>query len=457
MRATMFDMISKNTEVCEKLAHAVNEAGGALYYVGGCVRDKLLGIQSYDIDVEVHGISPEALENILSRLGHTRKLGLSFGIWSLDGRNIDIAMPRLEKATGHGHRDFETFIDPFLGTKKASQRRDFTVNAIMENVLTHEIVDHFDGISHLKQGVLKHVDSESFAEDPLRVLRGAGFAARFGFTVAHETAELFKRMSLEELSRERVFAELEKALMKAERPSVFFNVLKETGMLHTWFSEIESLIGVAQPVKYHAEGDAYNHTMLVLDQAAMLRSDAKKPLYFMLSALCHDLGKAVTTREIDGKIRSLMHETEGVKIAEKFITRITGEQELKRYVLNMILLHMRPNMLAGQQSGQKAYFRLFDKSVEPSDLLLLAKADFNGSVSKEKDGYGQVEECLRDALYEYKQLMKREHVTGDDLISAGLSPGKEFSELLALAHKLRLAGVEKKDALSQVLAKAKKQ
>ena len=448
--------ITKDMQLAEKLALAVKAVGGCAYFVGGCVRDKLLGIPCGDLDIEVHGILPETLERILDTLGHTRTVGLSFGIWSLDHTNIDVAMPRTEKATGKGHRDFKTFIDPYLPVELAAQRRDFSINAIMENVLTHELTDCFGGIEDLKNGVIRHVNDQSFTEDPLRVLRGAGFAARFGFTLAEETAALFKIMPLEELSRERVFAELEKALLKAEHPSVFFDVLRDTDQLDTWFAEIKALIGVEQSPVYHAEGDVYNHTMLVLDKAAELRSTAKEPLYFMLSALCHDFGKPTTTSVIDGRIRAFMHENVGVDIAHRFITRLTSERALSRYVLNMIKLHMRPNMLAGQNAGEKAYFKLFDEAIEPRDLLLLAKADFYGSVSDSKGEYTQTEEKLIYELCEFEKLMKKPHVTGADLIAAGLKPNEDFSKLLELAHKLRLAGVDKDTALSQVIAEAGK-
>ncbi|MBQ7821690.1 MAG: HD domain-containing protein [Clostridia bacterium] len=448
--------MNKDILIANKIARAVNDAGGCAYYVGGCVRDKLLGIPSGDLDIEVHGITPDTLDGILDQIGHTREVGLSFGIWSLDDSDIDIAMPRLEEATGRGHRDFKTHVDPYLGTEKASRRRDFTVNAIMENVLTHELVDHYGGQTDLKNGILRHVNDESFAEDPLRVLRGAGFAARFGFTVADETLELFRCMQLEKLSCERVFGELAKALLKADKPSVFFDVLKQTGQLDTWFPEIKALIGVPQSPIYHAEGDVYNHTMLVLDEAAKLRLKAKRPLYFMLSALCHDLGKTVTTAELDGKIHAFGHETEGLSLIKKFLHRLTNESDLRKYVLNMTKLHMRPNMLVKQNAGKKSYNRMFDESIEAHDLLLLAKADFYGSVSNEKEPYESTEERLHSALDEFHELMSRPYVAGADLIDAGLTPGEDFKRLLDHAHKLRLAGVPKKEALAQVLAEAKK-
>ena len=147
-------------------------------------------------------------------------------MFGLKGESIDIAMPRRERATGSGHRDFEIDVDPFIGTQAAARRRDFTINAMMQDVLSGEIIDHFGGRRDLDAGVIRHIDPEAFVEDPLRVLRGAQFAARFQFIIAPETAELCRGIDLSALSAERVDGELRKALLKAERPSLFFEALR---------------------------------------------------------------------------------------------------------------------------------------------------------------------------------------------------------------------------------------
>lgn len=168
------------TTIAEKIANKVSEKGGRTFYVGGFVRDKILGIENKDMDIEVHGVKPEVLREILSEVGEPMSYGSSFGVYSLKGYDIDIAMPRKEHATGKGHRDFEVFVDPFIGTAEAARRRDFTMNAVMEDVLTGELVDPFGGKQDLEKGIIRHIDSDTFVEDPLRVLRGAQFASRFG-------------------------------------------------------------------------------------------------------------------------------------------------------------------------------------------------------------------------------------------------------------------------------------
>ena len=229
--------------ITERIAEYVSEAGGRTFYVGGFVRDRLLGIDNKDVDIEVHGIEPAALFEMLKKIGKPLTYGKSFGVFALKGEDIDIAMPRRERANGNGHRDFDVEVDPFIGTHEAARRRDFTVNSMMEDVLTGEIVDHFGGRRDLDEGVIRHIDPATFIEDPLRVLRGAQFAARFNFTIAPDTIELCRGIDLSTLSRERVEEELKKALLKAAKPSVFFESLRAMDQLNVWFPELKQTIG----------------------------------------------------------------------------------------------------------------------------------------------------------------------------------------------------------------------
>ena len=446
--------MNHDLEIARALAENVQAAGGRAYFVGGYVRDALLGQEGKDIDVEVHGIAPEQLEAILDKLGERTVMGASFGVYGLRHCGLDIAMPRQETKNGRGHKDFSVFVDPFLGTQKAARRRDFTINALMQDVLTGEVIDHFGGREDLKNGILRHVCDESFPEDPLRALRAAQFAARFHFRLHPETTALCASMDLTTLASERIIGELNKALLKSDRPSVFFDVLRSMNHLDFWFPEIQALIDVEQEARYHPEGDVYTHTMLVLDQAAQLRNQAKWPFGLMFSALCHDLGKPQATAVIDGRIRAFGHETLGIAPAMALISRLTTESKLKKYVANMVELHMRPNSLYYMKSGQRAYMKLLDASIEPNDLLLLAKADHCGRGGHEND-YGEIEETLRSMLGVYRELMNRPCVRGEDLIRAGIKPGKAMGEALAFAHRLHLQGVAKESALTQTLVFAK--
>ena len=442
-------------EMAKRIAEEVDTAGGCAYYVGGYVRDLVMGNPGKDIDIEIHGLTPDRIKELLDSLGQRMDIGESFGIFGLHGYSIDIAMPRKEKCRGRGHRDFDIFVDPYIGTLGAATRRDFTINAMMQNILTGEIIDHFGGRDDLNMGIIRHVSDESFAEDPLRVLRAAQFGARFEFRIAKETLDICREMDLSALAKERIIGEMEKALLKAERPSVFFEILREMNQLSIWFSEVESLIGVEQNPKYHAEGDVWVHTMMVLDQAAKYKCYAENQLGFMLSALTHDFGKAICSEKIDGVIHSYAHETKGLPLVKSFLGRITSERALHKYVMNMTELHMKPNTMAAMSSSVKSTNKLFDESVDPNGLICLAICD--GLGQKTEAPYISYVDFFRKRIAVFREMMSRPYVMGKDLVDAGIKPDKSFSDYLAYAHKLRLAGVEKESALKQTLSYAKKQ
>lgn len=223
------------------LASKVKEKGGRAFYVGGYVRDLLLNIPNKDIDIEVHGIAEKDLVAILNEIGEVDYYGRSFGIYALRHEDIEVALPRSEKVLGTGHRDFEISVDPDMGYKNAALRRDFTINALMMDVLSHEILDYFNGTDDLNKGIIRHVNDVSFVEDPLRVYRAAQFASRFGFKIDERTVELCRGIDTFVLSRERIEEELKKALLKAEKAEIFFECLKEMNQKDVWFKGVNNL------------------------------------------------------------------------------------------------------------------------------------------------------------------------------------------------------------------------
>ena len=400
-------MEDKNITMARRVAEAVRQAGGSTYYVGGFVRDRLMGFDGKDVDIEVHGILPGKLTEILDRFGEHTEMGVSFGIYGLRHYDIDIAMPRSEKATGRGHRDFAVSVDPFLGTEKAARRRDFTVNALMEDVLTGEVIDRFGGREDMKNKLLRHVDDKSFGEDPLRVLRAAQFASRFDFTVDERTVRLCGTMDLTALPRERIMGELQKALMGSSRPSVFFEVLGEMKQLDFWFFQYASL-----------NKEKRSAVDALLDKAAKYRKKAKYPLYFMLAVLCLNMDDAPV-----------------------FIEKLTSEIELKEYVKNMCVLSDRPQELYVSKAENEPWNILFDSSVCPEDLLLISELLSSGEGTEEK----------KEKYEDFKKLMEEPAVMGRDLIQAGLKPDKDFSDFLRYAHSLHLKGIKKEEALKKTL------
>ena len=411
----MLNSIENDLAMAYKIASMAKEAGGSAYFVGGCVRDELMGMPLKDIDIEVHGITPKTLSDILDTLGEKLVIGVSFGVFGLRGYDIDIAMPRTEKATGRGHRDFEIFVDPFLGVKKAAERRDFTVNAMMKDVLTGEITDCFNGREDLKNGIIRHVNDVSFVEDPLRVFRAAQFASRFGFEVDDGTVKLCSKVKLDALPSERVFSELEKALLLSEKPSVFFEVLRKMDQLGTWFPELGALIKKGK----------WEEAMRSIDLASALRKDASYPEGFMLSSVC----SSVADDDASG--------------AEKLLKRLTSERKLIRYVKNMTALKDKRIGSMAKKRRKLALFRVFDKSAAPSDLILFCRCASRDPEAG-KEGYM---ELMTGYLEKFDELMSRPFVSGKDLIDAGIEPGTTYSDILSFAHDLRLKGTEKSKAL----------
>lgn len=453
-------------ELAVCIAEKVNALGGNVYFVGGYVRDTLLNLPNKDIDIEVFGITSTQLKDILSSIGEITEYGKSFGILSLKGFHLDISMPRKERATGNKHTDFEVTVDPFMSTYEAAKRRDLTINAIMQNVLTAEYVDHFGGLNDIKNKIIRHVDNITFVEDPLRVLRIAQFYSRLPeFTVAEETMEICKTIDLSTLSKERVFEELSKALLKGES-SRFFEFLRDINQLDMWFPEVKQLIGVKQHKYYHAEGDVYNHTMLVLDNICREYRHGIRITSFVqsnilplcLSALCHDFGKIVATNEgKDGNVHAYNHELYGAATAEKFLTRLTNDKHIINYVLNMVKMHMLPHQMFNHNSRAKKTNHMFFDSVDPKGLIELAFADTEGSIVhtdfiREEDTNRAYDEndWLLNRYERFEKLMRKPYVTGDDLIAEGYKPSKEFSNIFKLVHKLRMAEVSKEDAIRQI-------
>src|SRR5438270_1332366 len=228
-----------------ELAEAVHDAGGRALLVGGCVRDELMGRQPKDWDVEVYGIEPSRLKEMLDRFGEVNVVGEAFTVYKI-GAHLDISLPRREHQTGRGHRAFIVEGDPTMSLEDATSRRDFTINAILKDPLTGEVIDPFHGHEDLRAQILPAVSPKTFGEDSLRVLRAAQFAARFEFDIDEQTVDLCRSIDLSDLPAERIWGEIEKLLVRAPRPSTGFDWLRKLGASDQLFPELKALIDVPQ-------------------------------------------------------------------------------------------------------------------------------------------------------------------------------------------------------------------
>src|SRR5713101_5393207 len=241
----------------KEIARVVHDAGGRALVVGGWVRDRLMGRDSKDIDLEVYGVAADRLQQFLEAFGHVETVGESFQVFKAG--DIDVSLPRRESKSGRGHRGFAVTGDPTMTVEEAARRRDFTVNAIAWNPLTDEYLDPFSGRTDLQRRLLRAVDSATFGDDSLRVLRGIQFAARFDFSLDDATKALCRIISLDDLPAERIWGEIEKLLL-APRPSIGFRLAMELGVVSKLFPELQALAGCAQEPEWHPEGDVWTHT-----------------------------------------------------------------------------------------------------------------------------------------------------------------------------------------------------
>ena len=290
-----------------------------IYAVGGAVRDRLLGLPVADQDYVVVGATPEQM----ARLGY-RPVGRDFPVFLHPQTHEEYALARTERKTARGYRGFEIYAAPEVTLEQDLARRDLTVNAIARDQQGN-IIDPFHGVDDLKAGILRHV-SPAFAEDPVRVLRVARFAARFGFTVAPETQELVRVMvrngEVDHLVAERAWQEISRGLMEAT-PSRMFLTLRECGALARILPEIDALFGVPQPAEHHPEVDTGVHIMLVADYAAS--RNFQLPVRF--AALTHDLGKGVTPKALWPKHHG--HEHKSVELVGKLCQRLRAPNECR--------------------------------------------------------------------------------------------------------------------------------
>src|SRR4051812_32017135 len=200
------------------IAQAVHDEGGRVLLVGGCVRDELMGWQPKDWDIEIYGVEPARVRELLDHFGSVNVVGEAFTVYKL-GAHLDVSLPRREQKSGRGHRGFVVEGDPKMTIEDATRRRDFTVNAVLKDPLTNEIIDPFHGRVDLQSKLLRAVSPDTFGEDSLRVLRAAQFAARLEFDLDDATAALCREMDLSDLPAERIWGEIEKFLLRARQPS----------------------------------------------------------------------------------------------------------------------------------------------------------------------------------------------------------------------------------------------
>jgi tRNA nucleotidyltransferase (CCA-adding enzyme) len=437
-----------------RLLADLRAAGGKPYVVGGAVRDALLGFPIKDYDVEAFSLPPERLEPLLGRHGRVDAVGQAFRVYKLSGVEgvpgaLDVALPRRDSKVGPGHRGIAVEGDPDLNVEEASRRRDFTINAMLFDPATGEILDHWGGRGDLEARVLRAVDARTFGEDPLRALRAVQLAARYELAVDEATAALCAGMPLAELPPERVFGEIEKLLLKARGPSRGLALLKAWGMLPVVAPELLPLEATPQDPGWHPEGDAWAHTLQVVDEAAALLGDLgddrPRQLAVMLGALCHDLGKPGTTRFEDGRLRSRGHEEAGLPPTAALLDRWNVHTllgyDVRSQVLGLVAHHLKPGQLYDDRERvSDGAIRRLARKCEPDLLYRVAKADCLGRrpgafEPVAMEWFRERVRALDVAVRPPEPLLK-----GRDVIALGVTPGPEVGRVLHAVYERQLDG-----------------
>jgi hypothetical protein len=285
-----------------KLAETVKENGGRAMLVGGCVRDELMQIEPKDFDIEVYGIEPYKLKEILQQFGKVDAVGEAFTVYKI-GHYLDVSLPRREKKVARGHKGFIVEGDPNMSFAEAAKRRDFTINAIMKDILTGEIVDIYGGQNDIKLKKIKHIADETFVEDSLRVLRAAQFAARFEFEIDEATIELCKTIDLTDLPKERLWGELEKLLLKSQKPSIGLKYFYELNIANQLFPELTALVGVPQESAWHPEGWSFSTLLSESFTASVTQTlSTNRSLFSFWEFVTGSSTRTTTTPTISGTI-----------------------------------------------------------------------------------------------------------------------------------------------------------
>jgi tRNA nucleotidyltransferase (CCA-adding enzyme) len=449
-------------DLARRIAAAVRDAGGRALIVGGWVRDRLLNLPSKDVDIEVFGLSAERLKALLEAFGRVDTVGEAFTVYKIGG--VDVALPRRESKVARGHKGFAVTGDPSLSEREAARRRDFTINAISWDPLTGEYVDPFVGRADLDRRILRAVDPGTFGDDSLRVLRAVQFAARFNLQLDDRTRDLCRATPLDDLPPERIWGEIEKLLLQAARPSIGLALTLDLGIIGRLFPELAALVGCPQEPEWHPEGDVWVHTLLVVDRARERIDDLPRPsqIALMLGALAHDLGKPSTTAVIEGRIRSMNHEEEGIGPASALLDRLNVNSfdgyDVRCQVLGMVANHLKPGAFykTRDQIGDGAFRRLAAK-VDLELLARVAKADCLGRT-------GDFDCSAMDWFLDRARALGVQHapppplVLGRHLLALGMTPGPRIGEILKAIYEQQLdgkiattdEGIEVAKALAQV-------
>ena len=406
---------------------------GKIYEVGGAVRDKYISpiLPDKDKDYLITGIPLDELCSLLGRFGKVDLVGKSFGVIKFlpfekfDGGHVfDVALPRKEYSTGPGHKDFKVEYDHNLEVEDDLHRRDFTINAMAEDLSTGELVDPLNGRKDIKRRLIRITNPDSFRDDPLRMLRGIQFAARFEFELEEGTLQSLKENVdlITTISAERIQEELNKLLLKAKYPSAGFRLMQRVGLLERIMPELADGVGVTQPGGYHAY-DVFEHSILSVDFAP-------RNLVIRLAALFHDVSKPETKVPTQEGATFYGHDKRGARVTKKALQRLRYSNQIIEQVMLLVDKHMFTTGVTDK--GVRRLIRKMGEELVFS-LLELRRADVaaQGKEGSTKD-VDELEERIKLELERKPPFgLKDLEINGDDIMKAfSISPSPLVGQVL---------------------------
>jgi tRNA nucleotidyltransferase (CCA-adding enzyme) len=443
------------------IIRAIDEQGGTTLLVGGAVRDLLLGLPIKDLDCEVYNLSIDQLQAVLHKFGVVSLVGKAFGVLRLHGVDVDWSLPRID-ASG---RKPDVTIDPHMTFDQAFRRRDLTINAMAIDLISMDLIDPFNGVDDLQKKILRCPDPVFFVEDPLRFFRVMQFIARFEMEPNKELNKLCMEMDVENVSVERIQTEFEKMFLRSKQPSRGLRWLDKINRLYDIFPELAATVGVQQNPDYHPEKDVFEHIMQTVDAAAALEYKTnKEKIMIMFGALCHDLGKVVTTEKIDGIWRSIGHEVAGVPLAKSLLKRVTRKNEIIDGVRKLVRYHCAPVAFVDGGAKLPAYKRLAKKLAPEVTLNMLAKLSLADKRARNvQDNVPLVIDVPEIKIFlktaeqaQVLEAIEQPVLLGRDLLDV-VEPGARMGKLLKQAYEIQIEeGVRDKEELKKRVLAADK-
>lgn len=430
----------------------LKDKGAEIYLVGGKPRDDIIKAKSKDIDYLVTGMPLEQLKERLSKRGSVN-VDKNMGVIKFKDASMfnqdepdDIVLPRTEKSTGEGHKDFEITYDHTMPIEKDLLRRDFTIGAIAKNALTGEKIDPLGGEKDLKNKVLRVIEDPSkkvkpaFETDPLRMMRGGQFASRFGLEATPKTERSMKKFSklISTVPPERIAEELRKGFGKGKYPEKMYDLLNRTGVLGEILPETKAMKGMYQNKKYH-KYDVDQHTRETVKEMGNITRDKPTSDKFKLgmSALLHDVGKPTAVVETPGKGRQFLgHEKESERITKDILSRLKLSKKEQKEIATLVGQHGRLSTDMSDKKMRQVIHELGPDTVK--DLITFRRADLKGKGTISDDEINSQISNLKTKLktnlpitYSRKDLA----ISGLDLKNKYNLPGKEIGEVQNIMHK----------------------